>query len=507
VRSPRPTAAPRTDLVENPPDASALVESLRAFGYRYDAAIEDVIDNSVTAGARRVDVVMSWSGRDSTVTIVDDGHGMDLDELHQAMRLGARSPLEEREDHDLGRFGLGMKTASFSQSRRLTVATRRAGGELHVAVWDLDVIRDTGRWSMGTVATEQAAGIIADRLGDRGTVVVWEKLDRLVGDVGEGDPAAREAFFGRVAELASALGVTYHRRLVGANAVRLSVNGEGVVAWDPFLLAHPSTQVFPTEELPTGDGRRIPVTAHVLPHHSALDHEAHVDAGGVKGWNAHQGLFVYRNRRLIVDGGWLDLGYRQEDHFKLARVRVDLSNGDDHAWQIDVRKEQAKVPDSLRDDLRRVARAARNRAEAVYRHRGTVISGRTEADRVFVWQEKRLHGRVSWRVNRNHPLVEELSRRAGKKRVSNLLRLVEETVPRASIALEQSRDPESEGEPFAGVSKTGLQALVRDLYEAVFAGAQDPEAALRQLGSLQPCLSQPDLLAHLKDDLEAESGS
>lgn len=481
------------------------MESLRAFGYGYDAAIEDVIDNSVTAEASLIRVGFVWAGRDATVMVADDGCGMTPAALKQAMRLGARSPLEERAAGDLGRFGLGMKTASFSQARRLTVATRTQPGAAAIAVWDLDVIRETGSWSMGTTPTPVAAELIEAELPERGTVVVWEKLDRLVGDVEASNEEARSAFFERIDRLARVLGVTYHRRLQGAGSIRMEVNGEEVVPWDPFLTGHMRTQTMPTEELPTGDGRRISVSAYVLPHHSALSQAEHKDAEGPRGWNSHQGLFVYRDRRLIVDGGWLDLGFRQEDHYKLARVRVDLDNRDDHAWQIDVRKEQARVPDALRHDLRRVAKAVRKRAEEVYRHRGTVIRGPSQGDTTHVWQMKRTHGRTRYVVNRDHPLVKDVRSRAGAARVTALLRLVEETVPVTDIALDHSRNPDSFDGPFTGVTRTQLQKDTRELFNALVGQGRDPVDALRFMGSMEPCLSHPDLLAHLKEELDHDS--
>ena len=491
--------------VENPPDASALVESLRAFGYDFVAAVEDVIDNSISAKAEAVDVVMSWRGDESTVAIVDNGHGMSREDLHLAMRLGARSPLEQRAPDDLGRFGLGMKTASFSQARRLTVASRLASGQTSVAVWDLDVIARTGSWSMGTTAGPVAAALIEEHLPYSGTVVVWENPDRLVGDVRSDDAGARDAFFQRADALSQTLGVTYHRRLVG---VRMTVNGVTVEPWDPFLASHTKTQTLPTEHLPAGPERTIQVTGHVLPHHSALGRDQHERAGGIHGWNAHQGLFVYRNQRLIVDGGWLNLNFRQEDHYKLARVRVDLDNRDDYDWQIDVRKERASVPDPLVADLRRVARTVRKRAEEVYRHRGTVVAGRSTADRVFVWQERKKAGRTSYRVNREHPLVRAIGRDAGRKAIGDLLRLIEETVPIASIALQHNRDPESVGDPFVDIDKSALQSLTRRLFDVLVSEERgDRDRALRRLASVEPCLSQPDLLAHLRDQIDATQDS
>jgi hypothetical protein len=116
-----------------------MVESLRGFGYSTATAIADIVDNSISAGARNVWITFTYGGSASIISILDDGHGMSAEELLRAMTLGGISPLLQRSATDLGRFGLGLKTASFSQCRCLTVASRRSG---HVSTstrrWDLD---------------------------------------------------------------------------------------------------------------------------------------------------------------------------------------------------------------------------------------------------------------------------------------------------------------------------------------------------------------------------------
>ena len=123
-----------------PPHAGSMLESLRGLGYTPPTALADLVDNSIAANAATVAVHLQWAGRESWVRIVDDGHGMDDAALEAGMRLGARDPRAERSATDLGRFGLGLKTASFSQARRLTVASRKKGGPVVCLRWDLDLI-------------------------------------------------------------------------------------------------------------------------------------------------------------------------------------------------------------------------------------------------------------------------------------------------------------------------------------------------------------------------------
>src|SRR5947209_1369949 len=102
------------------PEASSMIETFRAIGYSIQSAVADIVDNSISAGAKNIRINFEWKGANTWLAIKDDGIGMDNDELIQAMKPGSRNPNEERSAKDLGRFGLGLKTASFSQCRILS---------------------------------------------------------------------------------------------------------------------------------------------------------------------------------------------------------------------------------------------------------------------------------------------------------------------------------------------------------------------------------------------------
>ena len=156
------------------PSAAVLVESMRDIGYSLQTAVADIIDNSITSGARRIELLTDTHSDNLSIGILDDGTGMSETELLEAMRPGSKSPLDSRPQHDLGRFGLGLKTASFSQCRRLTVLTR-SRGMTSCAVWDLDVIAKTDEWMVEVVSNTEHIPW-SSKLGDSGTLVVWQKL-------------------------------------------------------------------------------------------------------------------------------------------------------------------------------------------------------------------------------------------------------------------------------------------------------------------------------------------
>ena len=222
-----------TREAEIPPRASILVESLRDIGYSLQTAVADVIDNSLTAGARTIELLAETHAESPAIGILDDGAGMTEVELLEAMRPGSRSPLEARGATDLGRFGLGLKTASFSQCRRLTVVTRRAGAT-SCAVWDLDTVAARDRWIVELRASPSGVPW-SDRLAVDGTLVVWEKLDRLVGPDGRGN---RQDFVRQLDETAQHVGFVFHRFLSGRESgrdrVEIALNGRALEPFDPF---------------------------------------------------------------------------------------------------------------------------------------------------------------------------------------------------------------------------------------------------------------------------------
>ena len=478
------------------PRADHLMESLRGAGYSLPGAVSDLIDNSITAGARNVWLHFHWAGTDSWVSILDDGCGMSESELVDAMRIASRSPREDREADDLGRFGLGLKTASISQARSLTVATRTAVMDVpSIRQWDLDHLASVGEWQLRRPPVE----VLGDRAESllalpHGTHVVWEKLDRLVGEVGADDERARGQFLESLQAVEDHIAMVFHRFMTGRRSISVWLNGQRIAPWDPFLADEDATQQLPAEFL--GPAEEIRVTPYVLPHHSRLTAAQHHAAGGPAGWNAQQGFYVYRNRRLLLPGDWLGLTFQKDEHYKLARIRVDLSNSSDYEWDIDVRKSRARPPLRFVDDLLRIARATRRRAVDVYRHRGKTIARTSRSAPTFVWQRRTRGGRVSYIVNREHPLVSGAlkSTAISARELRQILRLIEEYVPVQQIWVDMAEGDESQSQPFESAAEPEIVELIRAVYEALINAGSTHEEALARLGRTEVMGNRFELL-------------
>lgn len=500
-QDPQALLAEDFDTIE--PYAPAMIESLRAVGYDLSTAIADLVDNSLTAGATEIDVVFFWNGEASTIAVIDNGSGMTEAKLIDAMRIGA-DPTVTRQRNDLGRFGLGLKTASFSQCRRVSVSTKTDCTEIRTRCWDLDYVRTSGKWRVLRKSSPKSTEF-ASRIGNSGTAVVWEYLDRLVTGTKAEIAHDRDVFNDRIEVVEKHLAMVFHRFMERSRGVTLRTNGNPVKAWDPFLTSHPATQ-HPEPEILAINGETVTVDAYILPHHSKLTPQDYSEAGGPHGWVAHQGFYIYRNSRLLVAGDWLGLGVKKEEHYKLARIRIDLPNTLDDLWELDIKKSTARVPVQLRQPLAVIGKATRERAVEIYRHRGSVV-GRTHAEEnAFVWQQKVSHGKIFYRINRDHPLIRRILSEdtADRNTLKASLRLIEESVPVPLIILNKSQKPESESVPFEYAESGEVYELAVQLYQALVQTGVSRSAALERLHRMEPFNRLSEFIENLPSYLDSK---
>ncbi|MDZ5698644.1 ATP-binding protein [Chelativorans sp. M5D2P16] len=457
--------------VEIIPSASALMQSLRGFGYSPETAVADLIDNSIAAGATRVDIDIEWNDSDPRVAVLDDGAGLDGDALVFAMTFGGAGPVAERPENDLGRFGLGLKTASLSQCRRMTVASRQ-DRQTVVLSWDVDEVQQRGRW-VASIPDELPSVPLAERLAEQpnGSLVVWERMDAIGGLYG----LDKEAFFLRIQDIRAHAAMVFHR-FIGGDAQRLAivVNGRPVLSWDPFQRSHPATITMPTERL-RHSGRMIVVTPHVLPHRDRFGNDAEYEAaGGPGGWGERQGFYVYRGKRLVVAGGWLGLGgtraWSREESSRLARIAIDLPLGVDAEWRIDVRKSLARPPATMRSRLTAIGTVCRERAREVFAWRGNQGRRRmAPSEDDALWIAESTASRLRYRINRAHPAVRAVAERLNDdaKVLDGLLALIEISVPVERIWLDVSEADGAGAPPLGSAETAELASRIASLLSAM----------------------------------------
>jgi hypothetical protein len=357
------------------PDAARVVEGLRDTGYQFNTAVADVVDNSIAADATSIHIILKQDFRgNASLRIVDNGTGMNDEELLNAMRYGSNVRTNKA---SLGKFGLGLKTASTAFCRRLVVISRNDGAaELSSATWDLDHVRDNNRWEILLDSPSKTdADLLVSLIGDgSGTLVVWDKMDRVMKtykDLAGG--AARRAFEKIVQSLRQHLSVVYQRFLDPADArarnIRILLNGEDVTCWDPFVA---SESIHEGEEeidvqFPDESHASFRIRAFILPRKEEFTSEDAWKAARVS--NQNQGIYIYRENRLIHGPDWLGL-FTKEPHFSLLRVEFSFDHSLDEAFQIDIKKSQIILDEGLTQFVIDFLAPRRRAAEELYR-RGT----------------------------------------------------------------------------------------------------------------------------------------
>ncbi|MFJ3786849.1 ATP-binding protein [Streptomyces sp. NPDC090093] len=364
-------ASPKFESIT--PSAARLTESLRDIGYDFPSAVADLVDNSVSAGATNVDIFIEFDGPESYVLIADDGIGMSENLLTEALRYGTRRDYQQGE---LGRYGLGLKTASLSQCRAVTVATRKStrASRLYVRTLDLDVISEVDQWLVLRPGRENLPQRALTYLTEgTGTVVIWDKLDRVLPENRPEGGWARRRLDALAKRTAAHLGMVFHRFLEGTrdgHQVTITMNGEKIEPWNPFAPHEPARKELPRQRFEITVGSitgSVRMNRYVLPskeHFSSPD-QFELMSGPLK-WNRQQGLYIYRANRLVQWGGWN--GIRGiDEHTKMARASLDFDTDLDDVFNINVAKVRVTVPVQLRQMLERPINELCSRADEAYR--------------------------------------------------------------------------------------------------------------------------------------------
>lgn len=450
------------------PEPSILIESLRDIGYSFQSALADIIDNSITAEADDVQI-FALPVDDFKVAIIDNGQGLSKDELLQAMKLGSTNPRSERKINDLGRFGLGMKTASFSQCRKLTVVSRKEG-VTSAFTWDLDLVIKENKWH---VIERNDIGDIPciEHLGEMGTLIVWEKVDRLTGDRGSG----RVNYERVISEAQDHLQLVFHRYLSGETGIKkisISVNGRPLIPLDPFNSSNKATQTLPLEHVAAG----VTLQAYTLPHRSAYENEQEYERFGLPGgYLKNQGVYIYRAKRLIFYGTWFGLA-KKTSLTQLSRVKIDIDNNQDEIWKIDVKKVSAQMPEVVRERVATLAQRIGAPSKRVYKRRGARL---TSPEIYPTWVVERADGKNIYRINREHPAIRSLLESFNEEHRNELdaaLSLIEASFPKESLYYDLSNDAESV--EFANMSEEAFDGNVRSFFAALKQAGKNDETIL-----------------------------
>lgn len=464
------------------PPSVKLLESMRSVGYSLEASVADLIDNSIAKGAHHI-IIDADVVDGKYLAILDDGCGMTSVDAREALRLAGT--VGAREDSDLGRFGLGLKTASLSQARSLTVVTKQSG-TLTALRWDIDFVREKGQWLLLVLEETDLrdlplwAVFVAQ---PSGTLALWNKLDLLLGDTTSPGTFLAE----RLGSVRSSLALVFHRFLADRrDRLTITVNGIDLRPLDPFLSDNPKTQRTAPETLQIG-GDEVHVEGFTLPHPSDLTPEEsrRLDLG--EGMREAQGFYVYRKRRLISHGHWYGLA-RMNELSKQTRVQVDVPTSLDALWQLDIKKSQTEPPQSFKLRLQQLIDPILDRGQRVHAFRGR----RENVEVAYVWTKLKTRDGFGYEVNLGSPIVEAVLSRLDTddaERVIGLLQTIANTFPVMDAYNEAAKNvPTIAAKP----EREALIARLRDIRQSGLFSIE-PDIAVTQLAGAEPFNTLDDL--------------
>jgi hypothetical protein len=392
------------NVIKTEPSAAPVIHALRSIGYNPSTAVADLVDNSLDAKASVICINFEYNELDGMVTITDNGTGMNEEMLQTAMNIGSKDPRAKRGANELGRFGMGLKTASFSLGKRLSVLTKFEG-VYYERCWDLDHVSECNEWQLFTSIPEvvkQKMGTIEE---NSGTIVCIDKLDRFMGYGGK-RTITETSFFNKVSRINRHLEFVFHSILEQSN-IQMFINGKEIIPWDPFMRYHEHTIEGEMQVLRINENR-IRVQYFILPHASHLTEPEYKKAGGYKGWRDHQGLYIYRENRLLYFGDWMGL-FPKDASAQLARVRIDLPNAADSDWQVDIKKSGINLPEEAKRRLEAISAIARKVSKEIFYFRTqSTKPGQTFKGSLNTWEQSGREDGPQFILNRNHPILADL---------------------------------------------------------------------------------------------------
>ncbi len=420
--------------IQQIPPAKALINGIRSIGYSFSTSVADIIDNSLTAGGNEINIYSDPLDSTPYFEILDNGSGMNENELLNAMTFGSNRDNKIDSQLDLGRFGLGLKSASLSQCRELIVVSK-LHNEVNGMSYDLDLIESTNDWKLIVLDEEQIQELPnIQKLYeyDSGTIVIWRKFDKLEKTAKNFD----DTFRSTISEAKKHVELVFHRFY---DDINIYFNNDRIERKDPFLeQSFPRTQRGRESIINMKNGI-ITVVPYVLPFYNTLSHEEKSLLGNPKSIYDEQGFYIYRNKRLILWGSWLRMTVRSE-LAKLARVRIDIPSSLDEEWELDVKKSTAKIPDKIKDQIRASLDDSISRSRRTNRYPGT----KEQSVDNKVWN--RIHirdGEVKYEINKNNPILTILESSLNNEQKNLLKQFIEELesyIPKYSIRTDSYDD-------------------------------------------------------------------
>ncbi|UPK14458.1 ATP-binding protein [Bradyrhizobium sp. 155] len=393
-------------LLETEPSAARIAHAIAAFPYDYLTATMDIVDNGVENGARGVSVQFASKNKlIERIVIADNGTGIPGDIVNEVLRAGSRTNHLYRTT-SLSRFGVGLKGAGFALATTITFLTRNTSGAIVRRSIDQARIEATDRWEQETrepTAEEQA--FFEETLGalpgpedvETGTVIILENVKLKTRDLAK-----------LRSELVRRAGETYSKFLsamADRDIRRLAIAVDKVVveAFDPLHRDDPGTQyIYKRERIEFADGSSAFFTAVALPHPNQVAPEV---ARRYRYTQRNQGIYVYRNGRLIRSGETFGL-FGRDFHINNFRAELEYDSSAEAHFNLDVAKSTIVLDDEAEGKLEKMVSDSTKTANALWRQKD--VPTKVEIEELFNESNRLIGSRANLLIEAVHQKPGEL---------------------------------------------------------------------------------------------------
>jgi histidine kinase/DNA gyrase B/HSP90-like ATPase len=478
------------------PNPEHLIKSIAEQGYSLETALADLMDNSIAANANMIEVLIDTSSEPFTLFLADNGLGMSEEALKKNMQFPSASPESERKSKDLGRFGLGMKTASFSQTRRLTVLSKEKGSKIYSGrTWDVEYLKLNG-WRIIVNSAEEINELVdrykkisSEHLSkfddfEPNTIIIWNGLYKFENYLEEKN--RKEALSKEITQITTDyLSLVFHRFLEDKeNPLKIRINNSIIDPFNPFLIDEADLRSLEPKQ---GDfsGETIKIEGYVLPSRSIEESKSPISIWTTKyrGLLDMEGMYVYRANRIILFGGWNGL-IRKAQRLQLARLKVEVGNSVDHLLHLNVAKSQIVIPHELKKAFESTIEELKTEAEREYYNRGIrKFSGSKTTNHAQLFERISSNKGALLEVNKNFPLIKLFIQNLSKDQSSKLNMILRMINTRINNIRHVHEEKEFVGiEVQDGVSNSELITCIKQLLSSGISKEMIKEDILGHLG-------------------------
>lgn len=471
---------------------TGMMDVLGHSGYTFNYAMADILDNCISAHAKNIKIYFDLTLNNPYLYILDDGDGMTFDELKNAAVIGYKDIGEKREEDDLGRYSTGLKSATRSFCDDVVISSKPYDSRCNSIEIDYSHITESKKWEAFILNDFE----LEKEIGNHGTLVCCRNLH--FADGASSDVQVDS----KLDSLEKSISHVFGKFLLSGD-LHISIQVKGstpieVKGWNPFgLIENKSTKVVYNDSKKF-KGYDINFKAYVLPtfnNLSRVDQEYMTGNGLID----QEGFYIYRNKRLIKEGGWLGLDkLGLDDKCKYARIEVNIPSALDKDFKINFSKNALDIPEELKNVFYDVAKKARKESKTNFNYqKHPEIKRTTRKEEERIWKTYKSDGALVLSINMQHPLIQKLSTKLTETELKKLCNVLTKSLPISMI--------QEQGTTTIAYTEHELEDLMEDMYQKLLSSNMDVKDVKKKMASMEPFKENLNLLLQFFDEKEEEN--